>query len=300
MEQVPCGYATEGQGVTPLAAALETGSMREQGLNVSLSKLGNAHAVAKALEDGDIRFGNLAAPGLVDAVGHGANLVFLAGGVNQQFLVGQPGQSLRDVTGEPLGASQPADLTDFLVQLTMARVLKAQSEVRFVGSSRARLEALQAGTIAATPLSPPHAIVARQAGFPWLYDYGEMGLNFAIGGIAASRKLVRDQPKLVASFLRGYLDGQRRYKQDREFGIGVHERYGEVSRSVAEETYDVTRDGFRDVPDPATEGMGLLIEFWKANGTLPQSFEVANVVESNPVLAVCETLGNGGRPTDGR
>jgi ABC-type nitrate/sulfonate/bicarbonate transport system substrate-binding protein len=63
MEQVHCGYATEGQGVTPLAAALEAGSMREQGLDVSLSKLGNAHAVAKALEDGDIRFGNLAAPG---------------------------------------------------------------------------------------------------------------------------------------------------------------------------------------------------------------------------------------------
>lgn len=300
MEQVPCGYATEGQGVTPLAAALEAGSMREQGLNVSLSKLGNAHAVARALEDGDIRFGNLAAPGLVDAVGNGASLVFLAGGVNQQFLVGQPGRSLTDVAGEPLGASQPTDLTDFLVQLTMARVLKAHSEVRFVGSSRARLEALQAGTIAATPLSPPHAIVARRAGFPWLYDYGEMGLNFAIGGIAASRKLLRDQPELVESFLRGYLNGQRRYKQDHEFGIGIHERYGEVSRSVAEETYDVTRDGFRDVPDPATEGMGLLIEFWKANGTLPRSFEVANVVESSPVLAVCEKLANSGRPSDGR
>ena len=300
MEQVPCGYATEGQGVTPLAAALEAGSMREQELDVSLSKLGNAHAVAKALEGGDILFGNLAAPGLVDAVGHGADLVFLAGGVNQQFLVGQPGQSLGDIAGEPLGASQPADLTDFLVQLTMARVLKARGEVRFVGASRARLEALQEGTIAATPLSPPHAIVARHAGFPWLYDYGEMGLNFAIGGIAASRKLVRDRPELVESFLRGYLDGQRRYKQDNEFGIWVHERYGEVSRAVAEETYDVTHDGFRDVPDPATKGMGLLIEFWKANGTLPQSFEVANVVESNPVLSVCAARASEGGPNDGR
>jgi ABC-type nitrate/sulfonate/bicarbonate transport system substrate-binding protein len=286
LQHVPCGYATEGQGVTPLAAAVESGLMSARGLDVTLAKLGDAHAVADALEAGSITFGNLAAPGLVDAVNHGANLVFLAGGVNQQFLVGRPGASLDDVRGQPLGASRPADLTDFLLQLTMDRVLDARSEIIYVGSGRARLRALLDGEIAASPLSPPLAVEAEHAGCPWLFDYAELGLNFAIGGIAASRRTVAEQPELVGAFLKGYLAGQRRYKQDREFGVGVHERYGEVTRAIAEETYDVTSGGFRDVPDPATEGMRLLIAFWQANGTLPPSFALADVVDAAPVLAV--------------
>ena len=285
-EQVPCGYASEGQGATPLAAAIDGGSMRQQGIEATLTKQGSAHAVVDGLLSRRITFGNLAAPALVDAVRRGEQLVLLAGGVNQQFLVGRPGATLDDVRGQPLGASSGADLGEFLAHIAMDRVLGAESEVRYLGGGRARFEALLSGEIAATPLSPPLAIEARRAGCPWLFDYAELGLNFAIGGIAARRETVREEADLVARFLRGYLAGQRHYKEDREFGASLHERYGETSRAIAEETYDVTHAGFRDVPDPATEGMQLLIDFWKAKGTLSASFALADVVDSGPVLGV--------------
>ena len=48
----------------------------------------------------------------------------------------------------------------------------------------------------------------------------------------------------------------------------------------------MTHAGFRDVPDPATEGMQLLIDFWKAKGILSASFALSDVVDSGPVLAV--------------
>ena len=285
-EQVPCGYASEGQGSTPLAAAIDDGSMREQGIEATLTKQGSAHAVVDGLLSGRITFGNLAAPALVDAVRRGEQLVLLAGGVNQQFLVGRPGATLDDVRGQPLGASSGADLGEFLAHVAMDRVLGAESEIRYLGGSRARFDALLSGEIAASPLSPPLAIEAKHAGCPWLFDYAELGLNFAIGGIAARRETVREEPDLVARFLRGYLAGQRHYKRDRDFGASLHERYGETTRAIAEETYDVTHAGFRDVPDPATEGMQLLIDFWKAKGTLSASFALADVVDSGPVLAV--------------
>ena len=285
---LPCGYASEGQGVTPLAAALESGAMRDQGFDVTLSKMGDAHAVVAGLASGAIVFGNLAAPALVLAAAEGrADLVFLAGGVNQQFLVGAPDMTLDALRGQPLGMSHPGDLTDFLGQLTMDRVLGQPSELRSVGGSQSRLQALLDGEVAATPLSPPTAVQARHAGCPWLYDYAEMGLNFAIGGIAAPRSLVSSQPDPVGRFLRGYLEGQRRYKRDREFGIAVHEKYGETTRAIAEETYDVTHAGFRDFPDPATEGMRMLVDFWKGAGIVHDSFRVESVVDSGPITAVC-------------
>ena len=285
---LPCGYASEGQGVTPLAAALGSGAMREQGLDVTLAKMGDAHAVVAGLASGAIVFGNLAAPALVLAAAEGrADLVFLAGGVNQQFLVGAPGMTLDALRGGSLGMSHPGDLTDFLGQLTIDRVLGGSGELRAVGGSQSRLQAVLDGEVAATPLSPPTAVQARHAGCPWLYDYAEMDLNFAIGGIAAPRSLVESEPELVQRFLRGYLEGQRRYKQDRDFGIAIHEKYGETTRAIAEETYDVTHAGFRDFPDPATEGMRMLVDFWKGAGVIPESFRVESVVDSGPIATVC-------------
>ena len=285
---LPCGYASEGQGVTPLAAALESGAMRDQGFDVTLAKMGDAHAVVAGLASGAIAFGNLAAPALVLAAAEGrADLVFLAGGVNQQFLVGTPGMTLDALRGQSLGMSHPGDLTDFLGQLTIDRVLGGAGKLRATGGSQSRLQALLSGDVAATPLSPPTAVQARHAGCPWLYDYAEMDLNFAIGGIAAPRALVESQPEVVQRFLRGYLEGQRRYKQDREFGVAVHEKYGETTRAIAEETYDVTRAGFRDFPDPATEGMRMLVDFWRSNGVIPGAFNVESILDSGPITAVC-------------
>ena len=71
----------------------------------------------------------------------------------------------------------------------------------------------------------------------------------------------------------------------------MQQPYGETSAAIAEETYDVTSAGFRRTPDPATEGMRLLVDFWKANGKLPATFHVEDVVDSAPVLAACAALG---------
>ena len=164
--------------------------MAVEGLDVTISKLGSAHRVAESLADGSIMFGNLAAPGLVDVVAKGADLVLIAGGVNQQFLVGRPGATLGNIAGQPMGASRPMDLGHFLLNVTMERVLGVSSEIRWIDGSRSRLKALLDESIAACTLSPPVAIEAKHAGLPWLYDYADLGLNFAIGGIAVSRTII--------------------------------------------------------------------------------------------------------------
>jgi ABC-type nitrate/sulfonate/bicarbonate transport system substrate-binding protein len=286
-----CGYATEGQGVTPLAAAVEDGAFERAGFDVTLDKLGDAGAVSVALAEGRIAFGNLAAPGLVYAVSSGARLAFIAGGVNQQFLVGRPGTAGIDaLAGGRLAASRAHDLTDFLVQLTCERLLAGRFfETAFVGGSQARIDSLLGGTVAASPLSPPLAVTAKRQGCPWLFDYGEWDLNFAIGGIAVGRSLLESDHALVDAFLRCYLEGQTHYKADREFGIRVHEKYGGVDRADAEETYDVTHAGFRDVPDPATDGLQLLVDFWKQRGVIAGSLTRDDVVDSAPVLRITDS-----------
>jgi ABC-type nitrate/sulfonate/bicarbonate transport system substrate-binding protein len=129
-------------------------------------------------------------------------------------------------------------------------------------------------------------MAARRRGCHVLVDFGDYDLNFAIGGIAATRELVESEPELVRTFLQGYLDGTRHYKTHKEAGVLVHQKYGGADPDVAAETYDVTHAGFRDFPDPATTGLQRLIDFWKERGKLPAGFSIGDVTDSGPVRSV--------------
>ncbi|MEX2599193.1 MAG: hypothetical protein WD533_06005, partial [Dehalococcoidia bacterium] len=97
------------------------------------------------------------------------------------------------------------------------------------------------------------------------------------------------EPELVETFLRAYIEGTAYYKAHRDFGVGIHEKYTSANREVAEGTYDVTSQGFRDCPDPATPGLQLLIDFWKRTGVIGESFDLDDVTDSRPVLKACGT-----------
>src|SRR2546426_11629570 len=86
------GYATIGQGAGPMIVTERAGLFAKHGLDVTTRLMGGAKGVVKGLTGGEIRFGNLAAPALLRAVlQEGADLVFLTGGINQQFVVARPG-----------------------------------------------------------------------------------------------------------------------------------------------------------------------------------------------------------------
>ena len=91
-EALIAGYATIGQGAGPMIVTERAGLFAKYGLHVESRLMGGAKGVVKGLVQGEISFGNLAAPALLRAdLEEGADLVFLTGGINQQFLVGRPG-----------------------------------------------------------------------------------------------------------------------------------------------------------------------------------------------------------------
>src|SRR5437763_11347315 len=90
---VPAAYAGEGQGAGPLFVSQRAGLFEAEGLDVQIRLLDGAKRVVRGLLEGEVLFGNLAAPALVGAFLDGAVLVYLTGGINQQFLVGRPGMT---------------------------------------------------------------------------------------------------------------------------------------------------------------------------------------------------------------
>jgi ABC-type nitrate/sulfonate/bicarbonate transport system substrate-binding protein len=263
---VPVAYAGEGQGAGPLFVTERAGLFAQEDLDVHIQLLEGAKRVVRGLLDGEVLFGNLAAPALVEAVVRGAELAFITGGINQQFLVGRPGlASVKDLGGARIGPGDPGQLGDLLIRYLVARLQQdGVGGIEIVygeSSSRERVAALLEGRLDAAPLSPPVAMEARHSGCPFLVDFADYGLNFTLGGIATTRALIAQDRDLVQRFVRAYVAGMHRYKTDRPLVLEVQQEYsGFRNQQVAEETYDATEPGFPRAPYPVTTGLQIVLE----------------------------------------
>lgn len=262
------GFATIGQGAGPMMVTWKAGLFQKYGLDIGRPRImGGARGVVRGLMAGEIQFGNMAAPAPLRANLKGeADLIFLTGGINQQFLLGRPGlQSREQLAGKKIGFAGDGGLNDALVKFIVAKLaatgIGLREEPVQAGGDNA-LEALLNGKCDAIVSTPPESIEARRCGCNYLIDFADYGLNYALGGIAARRDYVERNPEITRRFIKAYVEGMHRYRSDRAFTIDVQAEYsGIADRSVAEETYDLTRPGMPPAPYPVVASLQTLLDF---------------------------------------
>jgi ABC-type nitrate/sulfonate/bicarbonate transport system substrate-binding protein len=266
---INAGFATIGQGAGPLMVTWQAGLFHKHGLHVDKPRMmGGAKGVVHGLMAGEIQFGNMAAPAPLKANLTGeADLVFLTGGINQQFVMGRPGMNHRsELAGKKIAFVGDGGLNDFLVKFIIQKlegesILGLRPE-RIPPGHEHELKALLTGQCDAVVITPPESIDFQRKGCKYLIDFAEYGLNYALGGIAARRDYVENNPQITLQFVRAYLEGMERYRSDREFTIDVQAQYSGISdRTVAEQTYDLTRPGMPAVPYPVVPALQTLLNF---------------------------------------
>jgi len=263
------GFATIGQGAGPMMVTWKAGLFQKHGLDIDKPRImGGAKGVLRGLVSREIQFGNLAAPAPLRANLKGeADLVFLTGGINQQFIMGRPGLDRREqLAGKKIGFVGDGGLNDalvkFVIQKLAAEGIKGLREAAIPAGGDQELAALLTGSCDAIVITPPESIDAQRKGCKYLVDFAEYGLNYALGGIAARRDYVEQNPEITRKFIKAYVEGMHRYRTDREFTVGVQAEYsGIADRSVAEETYDLTQPGMPSVPYPVVSSLQTLLDF---------------------------------------
>ena len=267
--RVNAGFATIGQGAGPMMVTWKAGLFHKHGLHIDRPRImGGAKGVVRGLISGEIQFGNMAAPAPLRAILKGeADLVFLTGGINQQFIMGRPGIEDREqLAGRKIGFVGDGGLNDALVQFIIEKLdaagIRGLNERPVPPGGDKEIEALVSGKCDAIVITPPESIYAHRKGCHYLIDFAEYGLNYSLGGIAARRDYIQDNPDIVRKFIKAYVEGMHRYRTDREFTIGVQAEYsGLTDRSVAEETYDLTQPGMPSVPYPVVAALQTLLNF---------------------------------------
>jgi ABC-type nitrate/sulfonate/bicarbonate transport system substrate-binding protein len=247
----------------------KAGLFEKHGLEVPRPRvMGGAKGVVRGLSSGEIQFGNMAAPAPLRANLKGeADLIFLTGGINQQFIMGRPGISgRRELAGKRIGFVGDGGLNDALVKFVIDRLAAAGihdlREEPIPGGGDKELEALLSGRCDAIVITPPECVAAARNGCRYLIDFCEYGLNYALGGIAARRDTAQQNADATRRFVKAYIEGMHRYRTDREFTVGVQAEYsGLDDRTLAEETYDLTRPGMPRIPYPNAAALQTLLDF---------------------------------------
>lgn len=266
---VHAGFATIGQGAGPMMVTWKAGLFAKHGLAIDRPRLmGGAKGVVRGLMAGEIHFGNLAAPAPLRANLKGeADVVFLTGGINQQFVVARPGLNQRqELAGKKIGTVGDGGIGDVLVKFIIAKLdaagITGLREESIAPGAAAELEALLSGKVDVVVGTPPECIDAIRHGCTYLIDFAEYGLNYALGGIAARREYVASNPAIVRKFIKAYVEGMHRYRTDREFTIDVQAEYsGITDRTIAAETYDLTQPGMPSAPYPVVASLQTLLDF---------------------------------------
>ncbi|MEK7341763.1 MAG: hypothetical protein AABZ69_06055, partial [Candidatus Binatota bacterium] len=142
----------------------------KHGLEVETRLMSGAKGVVRGLMNGEIQFGNLAAPALLraDLLGE-ADLVFLTGGINQQFLMGRPGiESRKQLDGARIGFMGDGGLNDILVYFVIDQLEKEGIQgIRLVADSGGGgngLAKLMSCECDAVVITPPEALEAKRKG----------------------------------------------------------------------------------------------------------------------------------------
>jgi len=160
--KIKAGFATVGQGAGPMMVTWKAGLFHKHGLDVDRPPvLGGAKGVVRSLMSGEIQFGNLAAPAPLRANLKGeADVVFLTGGINQQFLVGRPGiNSREELAGKKIGTVNDGGIGDALVKFVTARLdaagINGLQSVTIGHGAAAEMDALLSGKVDVVVGTPP-------------------------------------------------------------------------------------------------------------------------------------------------
>ena len=293
--KISAGFATIGQGAGPMMVTWKAGLFQKHGLDLDRPRImGGAKGVVRGLMSGEIQFGNMAAPAPLRANLQGeADIVFLTGGINQQFIVGRPGINRREeLAGKTIGFVGDGGLNDALVKFIIEKLaaagIEGLREEPIAGDSD--VQALLSGKCDAVVITPPESIDAQRKGCKLLVDFSEYGLNYALGGIAARRDYVARNPETTRKFVKAYVEGMHRYRTDREFTIGVQAEYsGIADRTIAEATYDLTQPGMPRVPYPVVTALQTLIDFMAKDLPEAKNADAASFIDERYIRELDES-----------
>lgn len=207
------GVAGPAISLTYAFVAQDAGLWKKHGLDARVIVFEAGSTLAQVARSGDIKFAINSGPTTIAARTQGADSVIIAAAVNTlpySLVVAKGITKWSDLKGKKIAISRLGSGTDTAIRLVCKKFgLDPVRDVVILqgGTQPSRLQALAAGAIDATLVSPPLDLTAKKQGYTILVNIAELGIPYPQLVIETTDKFNRENPHAVRSFLKGFMEG---------------------------------------------------------------------------------------------
>jgi ABC-type nitrate/sulfonate/bicarbonate transport system substrate-binding protein len=260
--------------IYPLAK--DRGFMKEEGIDLRAIYIAPVTSI-QAMLGGDVQFTGAGSSALVSIARASAPLKVVAATNDRvlQWLLTRPEiANPKDLKGKRIATTGVAAIATFMLRQILAKHgLDGNRDVNYLDTGQGnQLTALLAGAMDAAVLSVEQRYVGLDKGMKEMFFFGNEVKN-SWGTLATTDKLIKENPKLVAAFVRASLKALRYIRQDKEGTVAALMKFSGVSRQQAGRVYDdligtFTQNGAVD-EEAQRNDLHIIRQVVNANETVP-------------------------------
>jgi ABC-type nitrate/sulfonate/bicarbonate transport system substrate-binding protein len=241
----------------PLAAAKFKGFYNEMGIvNAQLVFLRGNSINVQALLAGSVQFASAFGPSM-HAMFRGEQIRILMPIFNQipfSLVTRQEIKRLEDLKGNKIAVTFGGSTYSVLIALLgKYKVVPNFAEYLNIPGDQAKTAALMQGRVAAALMAPPADRQLLKEGFKRLVYVGDVFKNVPFSAMLTMAKVIQEEPDLVQRGVTAVTKALLFIRENREGGIEMIMRHGQVDKETAASLYDLMRDAFS--PELTPEGV---------------------------------------------
>jgi NitT/TauT family transport system substrate-binding protein len=270
----------------PTWVAKDGGYFAREGVPAELIYIRGGPQTLSALISGEVPFAQVYGGALVAAHLTGADVMIVAGLINQPFfsIITVAGiEKPEDLRGKKVGISTYGSATDLALRLALKKWgLKADSEVSILQMRGVPeiVPALAAGALHAGVLSPPTNMIAIRAGFKELAYLPQVGISFQHTSVATTKRYIEKNRPTALKVMRAYVAAIERIKTDKAFTVKVLSKYMSTTDPIVlEYSYNVGLPLFRTPPYPTLEGVQAVLDYLAEKDPKAKQFQPKDFVD---------------------
>jgi NitT/TauT family transport system substrate-binding protein len=239
-QKVRISFSSRNNTSVSYYVAASKGFFREEGMDVEMIQA-NPRLGVMALMNGDVAFtGTFVSTVRGILSGFPLKIVVVAFKKGVYYLIAHPSiKDIQDLKGKKLGVSSIRG-SDHMVAEELLRskgINPAQLQPVALGDTAVRLQSVIAGAVDVTALSPPHDLMAQQAGGKVLAGPPEIGMPAS--GVITSERLIKENPSFVKRGVRAVLKANRFIDENKAETIKILLQWVKQTPEIASRSYDV-------------------------------------------------------------
>jgi NitT/TauT family transport system substrate-binding protein len=251
----------------PLWIADQAGFFKKHGLDVQLVYISAGSVIIPAILSGQVEIANMSSAPALTAWSRGAELVTVGVTSNRLLhvvMTRDPIKRPEDLKGKKIGSDRYGSLSDLVLREALRHYhLAPDRDVAVIqtGGLPERLGAIVAGDT---------AFEAEKLGFHKVIDLSQLPIRYPGSTVVVSRSFLSGKRDIVKRFLRGWVEGIKTAKTDKDFTVKVMQKFLKTSdRSILDKTFEVYKSVHEKVPVPDPKIMGTALKQLAA--TIPQA-----------------------------